>query len=74
MKLVFLFLSLISCSLNNTGDYLNKNLNLDYDENYSVEEYKKISSTSKRRGRATTYRVGSKNFKRTFSNMHGIEQ
>ena len=44
MKLIFLFLflSLISCSLNNTGDYLNKNLNLDYDENYSVEEYKKI--------------------------------
>ena len=49
MKLVFLFLflSLVSCSLNNTGDYLNKNLNLDkenldYDKDYSVEEYEKI--------------------------------
>ena len=49
MKLLFLFLflSLLSCSLNNTGDYWNKNLNLDkgnldYDENYSVEEYEKI--------------------------------
>ena len=49
MKLVFLFLflSLVSCSLNNTGDYLNKkqNLNkenLDYNKDYSVEEYEKI--------------------------------
>jgi hypothetical protein len=49
MKLVFLFLflSLVSCSLNNTSDYLNKNLNLDkenldYDKDYSIEEYEKI--------------------------------
>ena len=49
MKLVFLFifLSLVSCSLNNTGDYLNKNQNLnkenlDYNKNYSIEEYVKI--------------------------------
>ena len=49
MKLVFLFLflSLLSCSLNNTSDYLNKNLNLDkeildYDKDYSIEEYEKI--------------------------------
>ena len=49
MKLIFLFLflSLLSCSLNNTRDNLNKNLNfdkenLDYDKNYSMEEYEKI--------------------------------
>ena len=49
MKLVFLFLflSLLSCSLNNTSDFLNKNLNLDkenldYDKDYSIEEYEKI--------------------------------
>ena len=49
MKLVFLFLflSLVSCSLNNTGDYLNKNQNLNmenlnYDKDYSIEEYEKI--------------------------------
>ena len=49
MKLVFLFLflSLLSCSLNNTRDYWNKNLNLDkenldYDKDYSIEEYEKI--------------------------------
>ena len=49
MKLVFLFLflSLLSCSLNNTRDNLNKNLNfykenLDYDKDYSIEEYEKI--------------------------------
>ena len=49
MKLVFLFLflSLVSCSLNNTEDYLNKNQNLneenlDYNKDYSVEEYEKI--------------------------------
>ena len=49
MKLVFLFLflSLLSCSLNNTSDYWNKNLNfdkenLDYDKDYSIEEYDKI--------------------------------
>ena len=51
MKLVFLFLflfsSLLSCSLNKTSDYLNKNLNLDkenldYDKDYSIEEYEKI--------------------------------
>ena len=49
MKLVFLFLflSLLSCSLDNTRDNLNKNLNLDkenldYDKNYSIEEYEKI--------------------------------
>ena len=49
MKLVFLFLflSLLSCSLNNRSDYLNKNLNLDkenldYDKDYSIEEYEKI--------------------------------
>ena len=49
MKLVFLFLflSLLSCSLNNTSNYFNKNLNLDkenldYDKNYSIEEYEKI--------------------------------
>ena len=44
MKLVFLFLflSLVSCSLNNIGDYLNKNQKLDYNKNYSVEEYEKI--------------------------------
>ena len=49
MKLVFLFLflSLLSCSLNNTSNYFNKNLNLDnenldYEEDYSGEEYEKI--------------------------------
>ena len=49
MKLVFLFLflSLLSCSLNNTSDYWNRNLNLDkenldYDKDYSIEEYGKI--------------------------------
>ena len=49
MKLVFLFLflSLLSCSLKNTSDYLNKNLNLDkenldYDKDYSIEEYEKF--------------------------------
>ena len=49
MKLVFLFLflSLVYCSLNNAGDYLNKNQNLnkenlDYDKDYSIEEYEKI--------------------------------
>jgi len=49
VKLVFLFLflSLLSCSLNNRSDYLNKNLNLDkenldYDKDYSIEEYEKI--------------------------------
>ena len=49
MKLVFLFLflSLLSCSLNNTSDYWNKDLNLDkenldYDKDYSIEEYEKI--------------------------------
>ena len=43
MKLIFLFLflSLLSCSLNNTSDYLNKE-NLDYDKDYSIEEYEKI--------------------------------
>ena len=43
----FLFLSLFSCSLNNTGEYWNKNLNvnnenLDYEKDYSIEEYEKI--------------------------------
>ena len=49
MKLIFLFifLFLASCSLNNTGEYWNKKLNLDkknldYDKNYSIEEYEKI--------------------------------
>ena len=49
MKLVFLFLflSLLSCSLNNTRDNLDKNLNfdkenLDYAKDYSIEEYEKI--------------------------------
>ena len=49
MKLVFLFLflSLLSCSLNNTSDYSNKDLNLvkenlDYDKDYSIKEYEKI--------------------------------
>jgi len=47
VKLVFLFLSLLSCSLNNTSDYSNKDLNLvkenlDYDKDYSIEEYEKI--------------------------------
>jgi len=49
VKLVFLFLflSLLSCSLNNTSNYFNKNLNLDkenldYDKDYSIEEYEKI--------------------------------
>ena len=42
-----MFLSLLSCSLNNTGDYWNKNLNLDkenldYEKDYSIEEYEKI--------------------------------
>ena len=42
MKLVFLFLflSLLSCSLNNARDNLNKNL--DYDKDYSIQEYEKI--------------------------------
>jgi hypothetical protein len=49
VKLVFLFLflSLLSCSLNNTSDYSNKDLNLvkenlDYDKDYSIKEYEKI--------------------------------
>ena len=49
MKLVFFFLllSLLSCSLNNTSEHLNKNQNLndenlDYNKDYSVEEYEKI--------------------------------
>ena len=49
MKLVFLFLflSLFSCSLKNTDDYSNKNLNinnenLDFNKDYSIEEYEKI--------------------------------
>ena len=49
MKLLFLFLflALASCSLNNTSDYWNTNLkldkeNLDYDKDYSIEEYEKI--------------------------------
>ena len=49
MKLGFFFLllSLVSCSLNNTGEYWNKKLNLDkenldYDKDYSIEEYEKI--------------------------------
>jgi len=44
---LFLFLSLVSCSLKNTDDYSNKNLilnkeNLNYDKDYSIEEYEKI--------------------------------
>ena len=44
---LFLFLSLVSCSLNNTRDYWNKNLNLDnnnldYKKDYSIKEYEKI--------------------------------
>jgi hypothetical protein len=49
VKLVFLFLflSLLTCSIDNTRDNLNKNLNfdkenLDYDKDYSIEEYEKI--------------------------------
>ena len=49
MKLIFLFvfLFLASCSLNNTKDYLNKNLNinnenLDFNKDYFIEEYEKI--------------------------------
>jgi len=49
VKLVFLFLflSLVSCVLKNTDDYSNKNLNLDkenlnYNKDYSIEEYEKI--------------------------------
>ena len=49
MKIVFLFLflSLISCSLNDKSDFWNKSLNLekenlDYDKNYSIAEYEKI--------------------------------
>ena len=49
MKLIFLFLflSLVSCSLKNTDDYSNKNLNLNkenlnYGKDYSIEEYEKI--------------------------------
>ena len=49
MKIVFLFLflSLISCSLNDKSDFWNKNLNLDkenldYDKDYSISEYEKI--------------------------------
>ena len=49
MKLVFFFLllSLLSCSLNNTSEHSNKNQNLnqenlDYDKDYSIEEYEKI--------------------------------
>ena len=49
MKLVFLFLflSLLSCSLKNTDDYSNKNLNinnknLDFKKDYSIEQYEKI--------------------------------
>ena len=52
MKLVFLFLflSLLSCSLNNTKDYLNKNLNLNYEKDYSIEEYEKILKEYNDRG------------------------
>jgi hypothetical protein len=49
VKLVFLFLflSLLSCSLKNTDDYSNKNLNinnenLDFKKDYSIEQYEKI--------------------------------
>ena len=49
MKLIFLFifLFLASCSLNNTSDYLEKNLNknnenLEFNKDYSMEEYEKI--------------------------------
>jgi len=49
VKLVFLFifLFLYSCSLNNTNDYWNKSLNinnenLDFNKDYSIEEYEKI--------------------------------
>ena len=49
MKLIFLFLflSLVSCSLKNTDDYSNKNLNinnenLDFKKDYSIEQYEKI--------------------------------
>tara|TARA_Y100000741_G_scaffold232079_1_gene177337 strand:- start:288 stop:479 length:192 start_codon:yes stop_codon:yes gene_type:complete len=49
VKKVFLLflLSMSSCSMNNTGDYWNKNLNLDnedldYNKDYTIEEYEKI--------------------------------
>ena len=49
MKLVFLFifLTLVSCSLNNRSDLRNKDLNLveenlNYNKDYSIEEYEKI--------------------------------
>ena len=49
MKLVFLFifLTLVSCSLSNRSDYWNKDLNLveenlNYNKDYSIEEYEKI--------------------------------
>ena len=49
MKLVFLFifLTLVSCSLNNRSDPWNKDLNLveenlNYSKDYSIEEYEKI--------------------------------
>ena len=38
----------------------------------AVEEYKKIAPPSIRKGRP--YRVGSKNFKSSFLNAHGIPQ
>jgi hypothetical protein len=49
VKLVFLFifLTLVSCSLNNRSDLWNKDLNLveenlNYSKDYSIEEYEKI--------------------------------
>ena len=49
MKLVFLFifLTLVSCSLNNRSDFWNKDQNLvqenlNYSKDYSIEEYEKI--------------------------------
>jgi|TARA_B100001996_G_C18480358_1_gene523525 hypothetical protein len=47
MKKLIILLLLTSCSFNNTGNFWTENLNsndgkLDYNEDYTIEEYKKI--------------------------------
>ena len=45
MKKIIILILLSSCSLNNTGNYWNNNVNdkiFDFDKDYSFDEYKKI--------------------------------